>query len=156
MSPQALTRPRDRGNLRTVNLQATVTDSDGTIASYAWSGPGTFANPAAKDTSWTAPSPATLTAYNLRLVATDNHNAATAATVTITVRGSGGGDDSGDDGNSGGSDDENEEGGDDDDPTPAPALPLAGSAILALILAARGLRQARSGRRTGQNGRCAA
>ena len=140
----------------TVNLQATVTDGDGTIASYAWTGRGTFANPAAKDTSWTAPSAPTLTAYNLRLTATDNDNGSTAASVTITVRGTGGGgDDDSDDDDGGGNDDE-EEGEGDDDPTTVPALPLAGSAILALILTARGLRRGRSRLGAGQNGPCAA
>ena len=70
-----------------ISLQATATDSDGSIASYRWSGSGTFGSATAKDTAWVAPAGGLEdTAYILRLQVTDNDGATNADTVTITVR----------------------------------------------------------------------
>ena len=70
----------------TINLDATVTDSDGTIASTAWTGAGTFGDASAVDTTWTAPATqATERTYVLRLTATDDDGASTFSEVTMTV-----------------------------------------------------------------------
>ena len=70
-----------------VDLDATVEDSDGTIASTIWTGAGTFGDPSAVDTDWTAPAAqATQRTYVLRLTAEDDDGATTYAEVTMTVR----------------------------------------------------------------------
>ena len=71
----------------TVALTATATDQGGgSIASYLWTGSGTFTPATAEDTSWVAPSPTSETDYVLRLTATDDEGADAFDTVTITVR----------------------------------------------------------------------
>ena len=74
---------------RTVNAGASVslaaTITGGTATSLAWTGSGTFANAAAEDTTWTAPSPSTQTTYTLRLTAS-NADGSNSDTVAITVR----------------------------------------------------------------------
>ena len=70
-----------------VDLDATVEDSDGTIASTIWTGAGTFGDPSTVDTDWTAPAAqATQRTYVLRLTAEDDDGATTYAEVTMTVR----------------------------------------------------------------------
>ena len=69
-----------------LQLGATATDTDGTIASYAWTGAGTFSNPSIVDPTWIAPSPSTETPYTLTLRVTDNNGGEATATVIITVR----------------------------------------------------------------------
>lgn len=71
----------------TVNLAASDSDSDGTIATRAWTATGgTFADAAIQDAAWTAPSPAAETAYDLTYTVTDDDGATASATVRITVR----------------------------------------------------------------------
>ena len=78
------------GGIR-VTLTATATDSDGTIAIYAWTASpnvGTFANAAVRNTTWTAPvSMSSQQIVTLRLTVTDNDGATAFDTITITVRG---------------------------------------------------------------------
>ena len=74
----------------TVSLTATATDlGGGSIASYLWTGSGTFDATTAEDTDWDAPSPSSQTDYELRLTVTDDEGGTAFATVTITVRSSG-------------------------------------------------------------------
>ena len=71
----------------TISLAATATDQGGgTIASYLWTGNGTFDNDDVEDPDWTAPSPNSQTSYTLRLTATDDEGAEAFDTVIITVR----------------------------------------------------------------------
>ena len=70
----------------TLALAATADDPDGTIASHAWTGQGSFDPADAEDTTWTAPSPAAQMAYTLRLTVTDDDGAEAHAEVMITVR----------------------------------------------------------------------
>ena len=69
--------------------EATSADSDGTIATYAWTADpaeGTFSDAAVEDATWTAP--ATTTAnqvFTLTLTVTDSDGATAMASVTIMV-----------------------------------------------------------------------
>ena len=74
----------------TVTLNGSGSDSDGTVASYAWShvsGPnGTFTNPNTAAPNFTAPDPALLVqTITLRLTVTDNLGATVTDDVVITV-----------------------------------------------------------------------
>ena len=71
----------------TLSLRATSADADGTIESYAWSGTGTFSDPAIQNPAWTAPA-ATASDQEivLTLTVTDNAGATASTSVTITVR----------------------------------------------------------------------
>jgi hypothetical protein len=73
-----------------VTLNGTATDSDGTIASYAWSqtaGPVvTIGNANAATASFTAPAAAVDTILTFKLTVTDNLGATGSATVNITVK----------------------------------------------------------------------
>ena len=63
----------------TLSLRATSADADGTIESYAWSGTGTFSDPAIQNPAWTAPA-ATASDQEIVLTLTVTDNAgATAA-----------------------------------------------------------------------------
>ena len=144
-----------------VFLQATASD-DGTIASYDWSGAGSFSPSSSTttgNTTWTAPSPTSLLTYTLTLTVTDDDSATASDSIFMTVRaantdgdtpsGGGGTDDTtgggGTDDRTGGDGADDTTGGDStDDTVPVPALPLAGSAILALILVLRGARRVNS------------
>ena len=75
-----------------VNLLATSTDADGTIASYAWATDpvttGTFSDAAVEDATWTAPAATTVNqVVTLTLTVTDNDGNTASASVTITVSG---------------------------------------------------------------------
>ena len=109
----------------TVALTATAADSDGRITDYWWGarGPGsphysrttgTFSTTSNAETTWTAP--ASLGEYSLRVRVRDNDGATASARVTITV----------------------------DDAESVPALPAAGLALLAFVLAVRGARHVRT------------
>ena len=84
------TQPRTVDAGATVNLAATDADSDGTIASRAWTATGgTFANAAIRNAVWTAPAGRTAadTVYTLTYEVTDDDGATASAMVQITVRG---------------------------------------------------------------------
>ena len=99
----------------TVALTATAEDSDGTIAGYQWTAPrGTFSTTTAAETVWTAPDRFSGT-VDVRVTVRDNGGRRASATVTITV-----------------------------DPESVPALPAAGLALLAFLLAVRGTRHVRT------------
>ena len=69
-----------------VTIQATATDIDGTVASTAWTGDGTFTPSTTPNTDWTAPDGlATDTVYDLTLTATDDDGDSGQATVQMTV-----------------------------------------------------------------------
>ena len=71
----------------TVNLQASDSDSDGSVASRRWTATGgSFADATIQDAVWTAPSPAAQTEYRLTYTVTDNQGAEGSASVLITVR----------------------------------------------------------------------
>ncbi len=74
---------------QTVMLDATVTDTDGTIASYAWtqiSGPAvTLSDAAVEDPSFAAPLVTGVTDLEFELTATDSTNDAASDTVVITL-----------------------------------------------------------------------
>ena len=73
-----------------VDLSATASDPDGTIASLDWSGAGTFVDDEIADARWTAPAAASDTrSYTLTLTATDNDGDTDTDTVTFRVRGTG-------------------------------------------------------------------
>ncbi len=71
-----------------VVLAATASDTDGTIASYAWTATGgAFSNAAVEDPTWTAPAAQTTAqTYTLTLTVTDDDDVTANATVDITVR----------------------------------------------------------------------
>ena len=68
-----------------VTLTATAADSDGTIASYAWSGANLSATDTTAEVTWTAPRPADETAYTLRVTVTDDDGDTATDTVHMTV-----------------------------------------------------------------------
>ena len=73
-----------------LQLSATSADSDGTIATYAWTADpavGTFSDPAVEDATWTAPATAANQVVTLTLTVTDNDGATASASVTITIPG---------------------------------------------------------------------
>ena len=95
----------------TVVLTATAEDSDGRVTSYRWAASrGTFSTREAAETVWTAPERAGRIA--VQVTVHDNDGATARATATIMV----------------------------DAAVPVPALPAAGLALLAFLLAARGAR----------------
>ena len=68
-----------------IRLTASATD-DGTIASYEWSGKGTFDTTSTTGVvDWIAPSPPAETAYELKITVVDSGGATASATVTVTV-----------------------------------------------------------------------
>ena len=69
-----------------LQLAATDSDSDGSIAKRQWTGSGTFSDVTIQRPTWTAPSPARQTAYDLTYTVTDDDGATASATVRITVR----------------------------------------------------------------------
>ena len=71
-----------------VQLQATATDRDGSIASYKWTATGgAFSNSAVEDAIWTAPvGQSTEQTYTLTLTVTDNEGESTSADLEIMVR----------------------------------------------------------------------
>ena len=74
-----------------LQLQATSADSDGTIASYAWTADsevGTFGDATVEDATWTAPATTVDDqVFILTLIVTDNSTATAMESVTITVSG---------------------------------------------------------------------
>ena len=84
----------------TLALEATASDSDGTVESYAWSaaqaddatasGVGAFATRGAgARADWTAPTPTNATDYVLTVTVTDDDGGEGSASVTVTVIGDG-------------------------------------------------------------------
>ena len=71
-------------------LNGSATDSDGTIASYAWTqtvGPTvTITNANAATASFIAPAAAVDTVFTFKLTATDNSGASSSATTNVTVK----------------------------------------------------------------------
>ena len=74
-----------------LQLQATSADSDGTIATYAWTDDSaleTFSDVTVEDPTWTAPATTTDDQkFTLTLTVTDNDEAGASASVIITVPG---------------------------------------------------------------------
>ena len=69
-----------------IELAATAEVSAGAIEAYAWSGTGTFGDPTAEDTTWTAPAAtATERTYTLTLTVTSAGGASASATLDIVV-----------------------------------------------------------------------
>jgi peptidoglycan-associated lipoprotein len=67
-----------------VNLTSTATDPDGDPLTFRWTAPaGTFANPNAANTIWTAP--ATPGNQTLTLTVTDNRGGSATGTITVPV-----------------------------------------------------------------------
>ena len=71
----------------TLQLAASDTDSDGTIATRAWTATsGSFVDAAIQDAQWQAPYPVSQTSYTLTYTVTDDDGATNSDTVVITVR----------------------------------------------------------------------
>ena len=79
----------DAVETQTVQLDATVTDVDGTVAAFAWqqvAGPAVaLDDPAAEDPSFVAPTVSVLTDLEFELTATDSTNDSAADRVVVTV-----------------------------------------------------------------------
>ena len=73
----------------TVNLNASATDSDGTIISYSWTQTAgdtvNLSNPDSANTSFVMPSNPTATAFSFTVTVTDNDGASASDTVTVTL-----------------------------------------------------------------------
>ena len=69
-----------------IDVAATATAADDKIASYAWAGTGTFADPTAEDTTWTAPAAiSSEQTYTLTLTAATDGGASASTSIEITV-----------------------------------------------------------------------
>ena len=86
------TEDQDVAGGTVLQLQATSADSNGTIASYAWtadpagSAGGTFSDATVEDATWTAPATTTMIQMvTLTLIVTDDDMATDMASVMITV-----------------------------------------------------------------------
>ena len=70
-----------------INIIASAMDPDGTIASLAWTGSGTFGSPTQGNTTWMAPAAQVAEqTYALTLTGTDNDGAMATDSISITVR----------------------------------------------------------------------